>query len=491
MHAEANMSQLGGGSSFSTTFGPEHSAIAVVLDAEATSYLMMGSLSPGMKRHSVTLFEGGRLAGQQAIEDMRQELWSSVQAVASFGAEMEGLPGTLESLATIVDTLCEAGQPLEIIRKESLSALAVRAASRMLQMAYSAIIAIEPLRLPALPLPVSHGRGPAFFGAVAPMLTPWLTLALLSELKTGPVSLGFTHGQRVTAMPPMAHGCTHAFLWPWEPEKWPGKDMGQLHVPHLVDSKFLLYILNGLLSCTAVLLQPLWLSSSDSGKPAQSPAIAAAARSSRNAPTKTSTQCEGEAPVKVALVGLPLYVEEGVGRPGVTTCHGLWNESNEEAQIPVPGRLLETLRTMGLDKAMGYLWMVPQNVCTNRTNSSGSAADVYVPYKLSLGLPLYNSTLCKMICRELRKAQLLTKEGIENQSACQVKSLHVMAALISTCTSAQSTTPGHTAPFVTAESLERQQFMLPTQRLIFDGSGISCIDGTSFCQGTAVQSRLL
>lgn len=59
MHAEANMSQLGGGSSFSTTFGPEHSAIAVVLDAEATSYLMMGSLSPGMKRHSVTLFEGG------------------------------------------------------------------------------------------------------------------------------------------------------------------------------------------------------------------------------------------------------------------------------------------------------------------------------------------------------------------------------------------------------------------------------------------------
>lgn len=155
----------------------------------------------------------GRLAGQQAIEDMRQELWSSVQAVASFGAEMEGLPGTLESLATIVDTLCEAGQPLEIIRKESLSALAVRAASRMLQMAYSAIIAIEPLRLPALPLPVSHGRGPAFFGAVAPMLTPWLTLALMSDLKAGPVSLAFTHGQRITALPPMV--CLNKMCWPY------------------------------------------------------------------------------------------------------------------------------------------------------------------------------------------------------------------------------------------------------------------------------------
>ena len=30
-----------------------------MLDAEATSFLMMGSLSPGMKKHSVTLFEGG------------------------------------------------------------------------------------------------------------------------------------------------------------------------------------------------------------------------------------------------------------------------------------------------------------------------------------------------------------------------------------------------------------------------------------------------
>lgn len=98
--------------------------------------------------------------------------------------------------------------------------------------------------------------------------------------------------------------------------------MGQLHVPHLVDSKFLLYILNGLLSCTAVLLQPLWLSSSDNGNPAQSPAIAAAARSSRNAPAKSSAHGDGEAPVKVALAGLPLHVEDNPGRPGVAMCRG-------------------------------------------------------------------------------------------------------------------------------------------------------------------------
>ena len=32
--------------------------IALVVDKEVTSYLMMGALSPGLKRHAVTLFEG-------------------------------------------------------------------------------------------------------------------------------------------------------------------------------------------------------------------------------------------------------------------------------------------------------------------------------------------------------------------------------------------------------------------------------------------------
>lgn len=33
-------------------------SIALVVDKEVTSYLMMGALSPGLKRHAVTLFEG-------------------------------------------------------------------------------------------------------------------------------------------------------------------------------------------------------------------------------------------------------------------------------------------------------------------------------------------------------------------------------------------------------------------------------------------------
>ena len=40
------------------TGGEGGQATALVVDAEVTSYLMMGALSPGLKRHSVTLFEG-------------------------------------------------------------------------------------------------------------------------------------------------------------------------------------------------------------------------------------------------------------------------------------------------------------------------------------------------------------------------------------------------------------------------------------------------
>ena len=38
--------------------GEAGQATALVVDAEVTSILMMGALSPGLKRHSVTLFEG-------------------------------------------------------------------------------------------------------------------------------------------------------------------------------------------------------------------------------------------------------------------------------------------------------------------------------------------------------------------------------------------------------------------------------------------------
>lgn len=51
--------------------GEAGQATALVVDAEVTSYLMMGALSPGLKRHSVTLFEGKGLTSVTCITSSR------------------------------------------------------------------------------------------------------------------------------------------------------------------------------------------------------------------------------------------------------------------------------------------------------------------------------------------------------------------------------------------------------------------------------------
>ncbi len=102
-------------------------AVAVVVDSEATGYLMMGALSPGrgvwiyvpslrclltmlllclsrllhflrvlshqlsthwagLKRHSVTLFEGGRVAGDDVMRELVDELWASYAAGTAAGS---------------------------------------------------------------------------------------------------------------------------------------------------------------------------------------------------------------------------------------------------------------------------------------------------------------------------------------------------------------------------------------------------------------------
>lgn len=144
------------------------------------------------------------------IANMREELWSSVKSGASFEGEMAHIVGVLESLGTIIDTACHAeqGHPVEVIRKESLSMLAPAAAARMLQLAYTAVIAIEPLPGPPLPLSLTGQQSPALFGSIPVMQSPWLILALSAELQAGPVSLAFTCGQRVTTLPPQVRRAT-------------------------------------------------------------------------------------------------------------------------------------------------------------------------------------------------------------------------------------------------------------------------------------------
>lgn len=84
--------------------------------------------------------------------------------------------------------------------------------------------------------------------------------------------------------------------------------MGPQPVPHLIESKFLLYVLNGLLACTAVLMQPLWLRG-EIPKPQY--------------PFQKGGVRETEPhPLPVTLVPLPLRLQRSKTHQGTTGCTG-------------------------------------------------------------------------------------------------------------------------------------------------------------------------
>jgi hypothetical protein len=97
--------------------------------------------------------------------------------------------------------------------------------------------------------------------------------------------------------------------------------MGPQPVPHLIESKFLLYVLNGLLSSTAVVMQPLWLSG-DIPKP-QYPF------------KKGQGEEEQPNPLPVTLVPLPLRLQRSKKRQGANSCTGLLLGGAVSLQLPL------------------------------------------------------------------------------------------------------------------------------------------------------------
>ncbi|BDA48371.1 Protein FAM91A1 [Coccomyxa sp. Obi] len=217
--------------------GHSGQGIALVVDAEVTSYLMMGALSPGLKRHSVTLFEGGRVTGAEVISELIFELDASVEAASGFEGEMQRLAGYARALATSLRCIRASGgaRPIELLRKESLAGLAPAAAARVLSHAYVAVVPIAPLPYPPLPL-APNRPGPTNFGPTAEAATPWVQLALYTAMRSGPVSVVFVCGQRLWRLPPQLLQCTHALLWPWN------MDAVRAHVVPVCWSPFLLFM---------------------------------------------------------------------------------------------------------------------------------------------------------------------------------------------------------------------------------------------------------
>ncbi|PWA57699.1 hypothetical protein CTI12_AA406080 [Artemisia annua] len=83
-----------------------YARVAFVVDANITSYLMMGSVSPGLKSHAVTLYEAGKL-GHASIEDLCRDL--STLEGTKFEGELQEFANHAFSLRMILECLTSGG----------------------------------------------------------------------------------------------------------------------------------------------------------------------------------------------------------------------------------------------------------------------------------------------------------------------------------------------------------------------------------------------
>lgn len=97
--------------------GSGYARVAFLVDANITSYLMMGSVSPGLKSHAVTLYEAGKL-GHASIADLCKDL--GTLEGAKFEGELQEFANHAFSLRCILECLTSGGVPAEEIGKTGI-----------------------------------------------------------------------------------------------------------------------------------------------------------------------------------------------------------------------------------------------------------------------------------------------------------------------------------------------------------------------------------
>ncbi|XP_024024357.1 protein FAM91A1 [Morus notabilis] len=104
---------LQGDASGAENYGPGsmYARVAFVVDANITSYLMMGSVSPGLKSHAVTLYEAGKL-GHASIADLCKDL--STLEGAKFEGELQEFANHASSLRCVLECLQSGGVATDV-----------------------------------------------------------------------------------------------------------------------------------------------------------------------------------------------------------------------------------------------------------------------------------------------------------------------------------------------------------------------------------------
>ncbi|KAK6125852.1 hypothetical protein DH2020_040400 [Rehmannia glutinosa] len=454
------------------------SRVAFVVDANITSYLMMGSVSPGLKSHAVTLYEAGKL-GHASIADLCRDLITLEGA--KFEGELQEFANHAFSLRCILECLTSGGivadgsekigsismskeetttslatdvcygeksgdsgideselnakdyeqltllegdgsaEPptgrqlstalsektnsssqdselgltskideksdsvdglgtgkemkkqkkyrVDILRCESLAALAPATLGRLFHRDYDIIMSMIPLPQSSV-LPGS--KGPIHFGPPShASMTPWMKLVLYSALSSGPISIVLMKGQCLRLLPAPLAGCEKALIWSWDGSTVGG--LGGKFEGNLVKGSILLHCLNSLLKYSAVLVQPLSRYDLDDGG-------------------------------KVVTLDVPLPLKNS---DGSMACIGEELGLCREESSKLNSLLHDISNKINL-WTIGYIRLL--RLFKERESESFSVDNEkyeWVILSAEFGIPLFSPKLCNSICKRVVSSQLL------------------------------------------------------------------------------------
>ena len=345
---------------------------AFVVDSAITGFLMMGALTPEVKKHSVTLFEGGRVYGAGVIDELVRGLESSVKLSEGFEGEMRQLGRTSRSMAAVLRCL-RAASSTELLRKESIEQLADKEqAERILVRSHDVLICATNLTGPALPLKdasSNSGSYPTLFGPSPMCITPWINVALYGQSGAGPKSIVMPAGIMLET-DNLFRGAANVLVWRWD----------DAHAPRTLDARTALFEINVMLQTTAIMIQPIPASLGDSN-------------------------CSG-----------PVFVPLPFARNGNGSVDAFKETDGVKIPIEVSADVEAALETMGLLHNVGYLSFLPP-VYHGRDLGDDSESNLpWVPLGVSLGIPVsLHPGLCEAVCERLTTMSFLNPEALSRQ----------------------------------------------------------------------------